>query len=393
MRPASDQFLASLRTSHVIAAKAQLIFPGKADADAIDVPVQTGTVTIDRTAQNRRRATIQIPWSLQVGFDLGIDVRDLPLGGYALIWRGLRYADGSTELMLLGRLRVESVTWATLDASASLELADRMSQVRDEPFTAPYQALGKTPATVATDIVKGVFATSIAYRITYDPPSTMGDVTYAATRDEALSQLEQSYAAETYFDADGAFVFAAKPAGTDPVVWTVDASQTGVMIDARENLDRTGIYNGVLVKGQGTADLPPVTGLATFDDPGSPIRWGGPFGKVALVADSTTVTTDADAAATAASLLNLRLKQTRSLELTAAPNPALEAGDTITVAFPDGRTETHLIDATTISLATDAQQIVTRTLSAPQARPVSPDRLFMGADAWLQLTDAALVGA
>src|SRR5262245_55047640 len=390
MRPASTQFLDSLRYSHVIAARAALIAPGDSDAQAVEVPIQSGTVTIDRTAQNRRRASIQIPWSLQAGFDLGIDVRDLPLGGYALIYRGLRYADGSTELMLLGRLRVESVTWQTLDASANLELADRMSQVRDEPFTAPYQALGKLPATVATEIVQGVFGSSITYRTPYVPSTAMGDVTYANTREEALSQLETSYAAETYFDADGAFVFAAKPTGSDPVVWTVDAGETGVMVDARENLDRTGIYNGVLVKGQGTADTPPVSGLATFDDATSPIRWGGPFGKVALVADSTTVTTDADAAATASSLLNLRLKQTRSLELTAAPTPALEAADTITVVFPDGRDETHLIDATTISLATDAQLIITRTLSAPTAR-AEPDRLFMGADAWLEARDAQLV--
>jgi len=374
MRPASAEFLASLRYSHVIAASVDLVFPGDTDADAIAVPVESGAVTIDRTAQNRRTGTVQIPWSLQAGFDLSVDVRDLPLGGYALVRRGLRYADGSTELVLLGRLRVESVNWGTLEASASLELADRMAQIRDEPFTAPYAALGKTPAAAAVEIVTAVFGASIAYHTPFTPAGTLGDITWTAGRDEALSALEQSYGAETYFDANGDFVFAQKPADTDPVVWTVDAGELGVMVDARESLDRTGVYNGVLVKGQPQADQPPVSALATFDDPGSPIRWGGPFGHVAMVADSTTVTTVAEAQAAANSLLNLRLKQTRSLELTSAPNPALEAGDTITVAFPDGRSERHLIDATTISLATDAQAIVTRTQFAPAAaqRPAAP---------------------
>ena len=374
MRPASAEFLASLRYSHVIAASVDLVFPGDTDADAIAVPVESGAVTIDRTAQNRRTGTVQIPWSLQAGFDLSVDVRDLPLGGYALVRRGLRYADGSTELVLLGRLRVESVNWGTLEASASLELADRMAQIRDEPFTAPYAALGKTPAAAAVEIVTAVFGASIAYHTPFTPAGTLGDITWTAGRDEALSALEQSYGAETYFDANGDFVFAQKPADTDPVVWTVDAGELGVMVDARESLDRTGVYNGVLVKGQPQADQPPVSALATFDDPGSPIRWGGPFGHVPMVADSTTVTTVAEAQAAANSLLNLRLKQTRSLELTSAPNPALEAGDTITVAFPDGRSERHLIDATTISLATDAQAIVTRTQFAPAAaqRPAAP---------------------
>jgi len=367
MRPASPEFLASLRYSHVIAAQVDLIWPGDADAAAVTVPVESGTVTIDRTAQNRRSGSIRIPWSLQAGFDLGVDVRDLPLGGYALVRRGLRYADGSTELILLGRLRVESVNWGTLEASASLELADRNAQIRDEPFTAPYAALGKSPHIAATEIVQQVFGGSIAYHAPYTPAGTLGDITWTGERTEALSQLEQSYGAETYFDAAGDFVFAQRPQDTDPVVWTVDAAELGVMIDARESLDRTGVYNGVLVKGQAQSDLPPVSALATFDEPTSPIRWGGPFGHVAVIADSTTVTTAAEAQAAAESLLRLRLKQTRSLELTAAPNPALEAGDTISVVFPDGRVETHLVDAVTIDLATAAQSIVTRTQFAPTA--------------------------
>jgi len=367
MRPATPSFLAALRYSHVIAASVDLIWPGDVDAGAVSVPVEAGSITIDRTAQNRRSGSIRIPWSLQAGADLGVDVRDLPLGGYALVRRGLRYADGSTELMLLGRLRVEAVNWGTLEASASLELADRNAQIRDEPFTAPYAALGKTPHGAAVEIVQQVFGSSIAYHTPYTPAGTLGDITWTAERTEALSQLEQSYGAETYFDSNGDFVFAQKPQDTAPVVWTVDAGELGVMVDARESLDRTGVYNGVVVKGQATADAPPVSALSTFNDPSSPIRWGGPFGHVAILADSTTVTTAEEAQAAADSLLRLRLKQTRSLELTAAPNPALEAGDTIAVVFPDGRSERHLIDATTIDLATEAQAIVTRTQFAPGA--------------------------
>jgi hypothetical protein len=383
MQPASDQFLESLRFSHVIAAAAELIFPG--ETDPISVPVESGEITIDRTAEHRRVGTITIPWSLQA--DLGVDIRTLPLGGYALVHRGLRYANGDLELVLMGRLRVESVTWDTLASSASLELADRQAQITDEPFSAPYAAAGQTPAAAAVGIVRGVFGDAIAYHTPYAPASTLGDITYTGARTDALSALEQSYAAETYFDANGDFVFAAKPDGSEPVVWTVDAGETGVMVNAAESLDRTGIYNGVLVTGQGDADLPPVTGLATYTDPTSPVRWGGPFGRVAMLADSTSVTTNEDAAATAASLLNLRLKQTRSLTLTSAPNPALEAGDTIRVLFPDGRTETHLVDATTISLASDAQQITTRTLFAPVLR------VFHGAEAWRELHAADLVPA
>lgn len=390
MRTMSPQFTASLRYSHIVAAACNLYFPS-APTTPVGVPVEDGEVTIDRTAQNRRVASVRIPWSLAQGATLGVDLRQLTLGGYADIKRGLRYADGTVELAALGHLRVESVTWDTLSASANLELADRMSQVRDEPLTAPYAAKGNRPAQVAVDLMTAVFGASITYLTPYNPTDVMGDTIYNEARSDALSDLEQSYGAETYFDADGNFVFAARPGDSEPVVWTVDAGQTGVMIDADENLDRTGIYNGALVQGQPAADQPPITSLAMFTDPSSPIRWGGPFGKVALVADSTSVTTQAQADATAQSLLNLRLKQTRNLTLTSAPNPALEAGDTITVLFPDGRLETHLVDATTISLATDAQQILTRTLTAPGSR--GADQLFMGRAAWREAADAQLVPA
>ena len=130
------------------------------------------------------------------------------------------------------------------------------------------------------------------------------------------------------------------------------------MVDAGENLDRTGIYNGVLVEGQATADQAAVTALAVDDDPrqpdlmGRPVRQGRPDRPVLDRADA------AQALAAAESLLSLRLKMTRSLTLTAAPNPALEAGDTISVVFPDGREEEHLIDSVTVDLGTGSQQIL-----------------------------------
>jgi hypothetical protein len=389
MQPVTDAFRAAIRQSHVIAAACQLVFP---DGQTADVPVEAGQVTIDRTARHRRTGQVQIPWSLNAGADLGLDLRTLPLGGYAIVRRGLRYADASLELILLGRLRVESVTWDTLAASASLELADRMAQVADEPFTTPYPAAGKAPAVVAAEIVHAVFGDAIGYSTPFAPPDAMGDTTYIGQRTDALSALEQSYGAETYFDAAGDFVFAAKPGDAEAVVWDVDAGAAGVMVNANENLDRTGIYNGVLVTGQPAADEPPISALATFDEAGSPIQWGGPFGKVALLVDGSSVTTPEQAAATAQSLLRLRLKQTRALTLTAAPNPALEAGDTIRVAFPDGRDETHLIDQVTISLATDAQQILTRTAAAPLEDPArAADRIHYARAAWLEAADARLV--
>lgn len=392
MRPATDTFLRSLRETHVIAAACELYFPG--DPEPVAVPVEGGSVTIDRTAQARRSGSVTIPWSLRAGEDLGLDLRALALGGYAAVKRGLRYGDGTTELITLGVLRVESVAWGTSDESATLELSDRMAQVRDEPFTAPYAAGGKRAAQAAVEIVQAVFGSAVSYSTLHDPPAVIQDAFYIGSRTDALTALEQSASAESYFDATGGFVFAAKPDTAASPVWTVDTGEAGVMVAAGEHLDRTGIYNGVLVTGQPDADSPPVSALVTYDVPSSPIRWGGPFGKVALLADSQTVQDGAQAAEVATSLLRLRLRQTRALELTAAPNPALEAGDTILVRFPDGRAETHLIDAVTTPLSTEAQTITTRTQEDPSEITLMGAMgrsAYHGAAAWRELNEARVV--
>jgi hypothetical protein len=387
MLACSDRFLASLRQAHLIASSCQLWFPG--EASPVEVGVEAGSVTIDATAQARRRGSVQIPWSLSAGIELGLDLRSLALGGYATLRHGLRYPTGERELLTLGHLRVESVSWETLAQSASLELADRMAQVRDEPFTAPFAAGGLRPAAAAVQIVQGVFGASIGYSTPHDPAITLADVWYSESRAEALTALEQAASAQSYFDAEGDFVFASAEPG--PPVWAVDAGEEGVMIDAGEDLDRTGVYNGVLVTGQSTADSAPISALAVEDDPELPTRWGGPFGKVVLVAQSSSVQDAAQALAAAESLLRLRLKATRRLKLAAAPCPALEAGDTIDVLFPDGREERHQIDAVTVDMAGGAQTIDTRSNFDPEASellaPVSL-RFYSGAAAWRQLEDA-----
>ena len=224
MRPVSDRFLASLRESHRIDSRCQLLFPG--EPTPVDVDVIAGEITIDATAQSRRRGSIEIPWSLAAGIELGLDLRSLPLGGYARIEKGLRYPDGSFERVLLGQLRVESVSWETLAQAATLELADRMAQVHDEPFTAPFAAGGMRPADAAIAIVAaGLRPPTSATPSPTTRDITMGDVFFTGARSEALTALEQAASAQTYFDAEGDFVFASKEPG-EPV-WSVDAGAPG----------------------------------------------------------------------------------------------------------------------------------------------------------------------
>lgn len=510
MRTVSQRFLASVRQAHQIAVQCELFFPG--ETTPVVVPIESGSITMDRTAAIRRTGHVEIPWSLGANDDLGLDLRTLPLGGYCRLSRGIRFPDATIELAALGYLRVESVSWLTHEDRASLELADRMAQVRDEAFTASYAAGGKRVAVAAQEIAAQVFFGSISYQTLYDPPIVLADVFYSDSRSDAIASLAASIGGECYFDADGNYIFDGAPgavsitrngnltddsavvtglattsdlavgmsvfgtglppglrirsidsptqvtlsgpvntwgmknarsvagspiltmisdttdltvgmvvtephtpAGTtlrsidgpdqvtlsnpvnrstvnyeflfvftvpNPVsltftgasgqlgspVWLIDTGARGVMVEAEEALDRTGVYNGVLVVGQNRATDIPVSALVYDSDFTSPTRWGGPFGEVVRVEQSSAVQTVGQAQAAAEALLDKKLGLTRSLVITIAPNPALEAGDIVDIAFVDGRRERHVIDALALDLGPEgAQQLTTRSVFTPDA--------------------------
>jgi hypothetical protein len=243
MRAVSQSFLDALRTSHPIAAEVGLYFPDELELE-VPVSVEAGTLTIDRTAQFRRVASVTIPWSLSSADALGLDIRLLPFGGHAELRAGI-----PGELVTLSSfMRVESVTWETTAQTATLELADRMAQVASEPFTLPFDTVGLRAAQAARQIVHDVFGDTITYRIEYDPPTVLLGVIFSGSRSQAVADLARAVGAEAYFDADGAFVFDVAAGGGQVATtgWLVDESTVVTGIP-----DTSGILVGMTVTGLG----------------------------------------------------------------------------------------------------------------------------------------------
>ncbi|HKE76629.1 MAG TPA: DUF5047 domain-containing protein [Acidimicrobiales bacterium] len=360
MLTVTPRFLAALRESHSISVAAYVYRPS-ALTTPIEVPVIGGSVTIDRDAQVRRQGSLDVTFRLADPFTVDV-ARELPYGGYCTIERGIRYADGTVERVQLGRFRVESIVWSQLQGQATLTLADRMAQIQDEPLGTPLAFPGTAPSNAAVQLVQLVFGSAIQYHVLTNPASEppLTNTVYIDDRAAAINDLASSVGAAAMFDNLGDFVIRPRTAGTVPV-WTIDAAARGVLIEASETLDRSSVRNGVLVRGQPDSEQAPIYSLATFDDPTSPIRWGGPFGHVALISDSTAVSTQAQADAAAQSLLNLRLGLSRTLTLTAVPNPALEPDDVIEVVFADGRSETQVVNAVQIGLDVEGALQITTT--------------------------------
>jgi len=344
----SDRFLAALRDAHVVDVVAYVYAPGS--SDGVEVKVLEGNVDTNAQARVLRRANLQVAFTREDTATLAL-LEQLPFGGWCTIERGIRFADGTRERVQLGVFRVDSVVWGELAGSATLSLSDRFAQVQDEPLAYPFSTAGMHPSDAIVALVHDVFGPRIQYHVLTNPATepVMAGTVYDQERTEAISDMTQAISAECLFDNLGDFVLRPSYKPHDPV-WTIDAGERGVLTAAETTLDRSSVRNGVSVRGQPDADLPPIYGLATFNDPTHPLRWGGPFGRVVMIAESTAVTTQAQADATARSLLNLRLALSRTFAVGSVPNPALEPEDVVRIVFADGSTEDQAIKETHIGL-------------------------------------------
>jgi hypothetical protein len=378
----SARFGPALRESHTVIVRATIYRPD--NPTPLVARVIDGSVRADRDARVRRQGQLRVAFSVE---DDAAAVRMLPFGGWVKLERGILYGDGVREYVPVGYMRVDAVTWDADEGVATLTLADRMAQVQDEAFTTPWNPAGLKPSDAIRQAVTDVFGASITYTILTNPATetALGDATYDDDRAAAISGLAASLGAEAWFDPSGNFILAPSPdlASLAPV-WAIDAGASGALEVATEALDRTNVRNGVAVRGQGDGSAVPIFSLAIDSDPSSPTRWGGPFGKVPLVVGLTSVVTQAQADATAASLLRLRLGLARTLTLQSLPNPAVEPGDSVQVTFADGRTEEQLVNAIEIPLtATDSLSLTTTSQWRPTVLSgLSARRAFYGDAAW-----------
>ena len=398
MLATSDKFKIAMRQSHRVSIAATIHPPAGSGLPPAAVQIIGGGLRLDRDARVRRQGSIVIGFELDADLDY---VRHLPFGSYVALERGVLYADGTFERPQVGYMRVDVGGWSEVEGQATLELGDRMAQVQDELFPFPWSPTGLRPSEAAVQAVHDVFGDTIAYHVTTNPATEVPlvDVVYDQDRGQAIADLASSIGAGAYFDAAGDFVLRPNPPDPETVepVWRFEVGPDGVLEQAQENLDRSAVRNGVAVRGQPAADQPPIYSLAVDDDPTSPTRWGGPFGKVALIVSLQSVQSQAQADATAASLLNLRLGLARTVTLRGVPMPALEPDDVILAAYTDGREERLRINA--IQLPLDVTGSMDLTVTGPY-RPAATFtrrrrrralRVTGGARAWEALHDARLV--
>jgi hypothetical protein len=352
------------------------------------LPVNSVTFELDGLAQIRRSATIIVgeDFAETRGRDAleAITTRDgvvrlehavNPLGAEqssALVW------------VVLATLRVQDLNRSATTASTEIIAFDRTMLLDEFQLPTP-QPLNDTYLNLIERMIAELKAPAAAPPppVLTEPfivhpsidtalrPAPGKSLAQGANRLEEMQRLAEAIGGVISCDQLGRFTLAPYTL-PGPRVLALTLGEGGTIENVGEEFSRTNQYNAVGIEFTPTD---PDTGqiqskqFYKYDNvPSSPTYYDGPFGRRNIFFQEEYAHVPNDA--TANKIATERLKQytgsIRGLNLSVVYNPLLEPGDRISVEFPDGVVEDHIIDQISMQLGTSARMsVVTRFESVP----------------------------
>lgn len=368
MRSHSTIYRELLTRSHAVNVKVASYRSGALLADY--VPVLSGTITYDDTANLRRRLELTVPLedpSRQMVWDPGDDPAH-PLNFYGQrlnVWLGLSIPSGGTEWFNHGWYLITTWEIDETERTVSVSAVD-LSQLIDDDrhYTTEVPGKGFTYEEEFQRLLDGTMPMVVdgglsARRVN---SATVWD----RDRRKNLNDLCTAWPSRWYVDDSGnAHVSAAYEQITadTPLDVVLDWGGDGIVTGRSRSGERERLYNAVIVTGKQAEDGSEIQpyGGAEIRDVSSPIRIQGPFGKKPKFYQSDLLTTSAQCVATAKTMLVDASRVSRSEPITVVPDYALELGDVAQVRT-HGRYFTGRVQSIELPLTADGGQM-TVTLS------------------------------
>lgn len=377
MLVASDAFFREIQKSHTVHNYIDVVTN---DNRTFRLEATGGSVSVDRTADIRRRCTVSC-----VDPDGTITPTSAasiltPYGTLIKPYRGVRYTSGplagSTEVVPLGVFwlsKAEVRDQVGGSPAISLEAFDFSRNIQRALFVDPWTV---NTGTNVIDAIKAIVnrtfpdATfdTFASQVTVNAPLVF-DVDTSPW--DAIQSLATSAACEVFFTATGV-VKIAPPVDIDhlpaPVFSYIEGPDC-TMLDLDVVFTDDPGFNGVVLTGESAgSDTPPVRSVMWDTQPSSPTYYKGPYGQVPMFVTDSTVTTQSDADAAAAAQLNQILGFSSQLNATITVNPALDANDVVQVTRArSGVNAKYAVDSLTIPLGPGG----TSSISLRQKRTVA----------------------
>ena len=347
-----------------------LTVEGKTVVDPVsgaDVGLVDGTVDVDR-AVVRRRCTITIADASDILRPDEVGDLLLPIRSEVRPWRGLLYADRTTEtapadreLVPLGTLVVTKVssTWPAITISGY----DRMWLLNRYRFTAPYTI---TRGSVVTDaVVQLLTALMPANRLDLSIPVlpyTTGLVVWDeqdAPADRA-NDLAEAAGLMLYANPMGTITAVPEPTTDGDAAWSYVQGTASMLLPwPQEDLDGENAESAAVVTSEPQDGSAPVRGYAENTNPASAL-YAAKAGVIPRFFSSPLITTTGQANLAASTIL-AKLGLSDQIVMAAVINPALESGDVVyaQATHPAGLAAKLIVDSFSVPLRGAGPQTLT----------------------------------
>lgn len=292
-----------------------------------------------------------------------------PFGNELRIYRGIKFPDGSTELVPLGVFVITRTEVNDDGNQLTIKVSgdDRSVRISRARWTKPYEiASGTNLATAIQNILEDRWADVTCI---FDPTSATTSKTILGLDTDNdpwqdAVRIAESAGLDLFFDGDGIARLRNLPdVTTGAINETYDEGTEGVTLSVTKSISSESTYNGVIVTGEGSDVTTAVRAEAWDDNPNSPTYRYGKFGEVPAFYSSSMITTVAQAQETATNLLNKYLGADEGIQFGMVVNPAHDTGDLIRLQMAATKIDkVLLIDQLTIPLSpTDTMSAIART--------------------------------
>jgi hypothetical protein len=291
-----------------------------------------------------------------------------PISGYEFwVYRGIRLVPNLPGLQNWEWKQQGVFTVENLDISRfgdtliyKCQMMDRVQRIKTNPWKRPFQVSSadgnyiSCVKKVITDRAKGFTPNYIITTAAAASPS--GAINFDSSKDpwSAVQDLATAGGFEVRFSNIGDVLITdvVDPQTARPVgIYSQDSEV--VLENPGRQVSKADVYNGVIVRGNASWLLFPVTGEKWDDDPSSPTWRLGPFGEKPKIIESAIVGTNA-AATTIANTEFIKVQGVwEDLTFKTYPDPRIEAGDVIRIDDPVlGVRQKAMIESRTLPLLT-----------------------------------------
>lgn len=352
------------------------------------VPVTAGQVTIDRGNTTTRRQATNITFlpdaaGLLLPTTTGSGLL-YPMGAEIALYKGVRYANGSTEVAALGRFLLSEVDVNRDSSGVTLvgTMGDRGQTIDNAEFAAPYVTNGSSTVDEAIMAMISSQVSGLLFSFTpsviVPPPQSFlaGDGPWTSAQ-----QLAAGCGLELFPDENGTIVLQPIPSPyLLPVVASYIEGTPLAPVGFKRQLENTTAPNVVLVIASGSGIPTPLQYFWWDNNPSSPTFYatGSPPSTslparssesvypTLMVTINTTIppnTTDIEAVATAAG--NGFIGRFESAQISLRDNPAHDVDDVVQVQSAVSGVPTptaYVVDQVQIGLDTTSGTVLTGRL-------------------------------